>query len=228
MKTSTFLCRTLLIGAVLAVCFSACQRETAEEKAARELKESAEKIGESFKDLGENIGKHTEESLNEAMEKMGDAIEGLNNGEKVEPVNFRKLKNLMPQKLAGLERTDIEGQTSGALGFKVSSSEAIYEAANKRLELKIIDSGGIGTVLLGMAAWSSIEVDKENKDGYERTSTYKGYKTFEKYSKSRQSGEYSVLLAKRFILQLNGKNLSPDELEKAMKNMPLDELAAMK
>ena len=60
-----------------------------------------------------------------------------------------------------MERTKNEGETTGAMGFKVSTAKASFKDGDKRIEIEIIDVGGIGMAAMGMAAWSMAEIDKE-------------------------------------------------------------------
>lgn len=45
--------------------------------------------------------------------------------------------------------------------------------------------------LIGVAAWSMIDRDKETENGYEKTTTYKGNKAYEKYNSKNKNGENS-------------------------------------
>ena len=119
----------------------------------------------------------------------------------VEPVNFRKLQELLPEKAGGYERTDASGETAGAVGIKMSMAKGAYKnSAGNDIILKIVDAGGLGMGVMSMAAWSTVTVDKEDKNGYERTTTLNGYKSFEKFRKNGESSEINLLAENRFIV----------------------------
>ncbi len=135
----------------------------------------------------------------------------------VEPVNFRKLKELLPEKVGGYERTNASGESAGAMGIKFSKAEGDYKNADgQNLRILITDTGGLGMGLMSMAAWSTITVDKEDDNGYERTTTLNGYKSFEKYRKRNESSELSVLAESRFVINGNCRGCSMESLRNAL------------
>lgn len=72
------------------------------------------------------------------------------------------------------------------------------------------------------------EIDKETENGYERTFMYKGNKGYEKYNNNSQDGEISVLVAKRFVVEVNGNNVSMNELKAALDMIDTGKLEGMK
>ena len=165
-------------------------------------------------------------NLEEAMDEVQKALQG--DGEKKEVVDFRKLKELLPEKLAGLERTAYRGEKAGALGFNLSTASAEYGDGNQELEATIVDFAGVVSALMGMAAWSTVEMDREDENGYERTTKIEGYKAFEKYNSQARSGELSVLVEDRFIVTLKGRNIDEKAFRKAIEGLDMKKLARMK
>lgn len=166
-------------------------------------------------------------NLQDAMKQAEEAMKNIQNGQQTEPVNFRELQELLPEKLAGFERKSRSGETSGAMGINISRAEADYEDGGCKAQVDVFDTGGISTALMGMAAWSSVTIDKEDDNGYERTSTLDGYKCFEKYRKNGPSSEISVLVSERFIVTANGRDCDMDKLKKLVKAMDLKKLGKM-
>ena len=76
------------------------------EQAAEQMQKAAQKMADAGKDMGDKIGEGAGD-MAEAMKKMGEAV---TSGVKVEPVNFRDLKRLLPEKLAGMKRTNASGE----------------------------------------------------------------------------------------------------------------------
>lgn len=78
---------------------------------------------------GENIGDL--ENFAENMEKLS---ESFNEGKKVNPVDFRDLKSLMPEQIASLKGTNASGEKSSAMGINISKAETDYrdEKGNKK------------------------------------------------------------------------------------------------
>jgi hypothetical protein len=81
----------------------------------------------------------------------------------VDPVDFRKLKELLPNEVEGLKRTEATGEKSGAMGFIISRAEARYsDKDNKSVHLEILDTGGVaGVATMALAAWTMADIDKE-------------------------------------------------------------------
>ena len=166
-----------------------------------------------------------------AVTSMGAALgTATSGGKKIETVDFRELKALLPASLAGMKRTNATGQKSTAMGMQISSAEGSYSSDDgKSVTLKIGDIGSM-TGLAGMAAyaWASTEVDSESDNGYEKTTRFKGFKAMEKYNKQSRSGELSVLVGGRFVVEADGSNIDMDSLKSALGNIDLRKLDQMK
>ena len=134
---------------------------------------------------------------------------------------------MLPEKSACMERTAHSGEKAGAMGFNMSTATAEYREGDKELEVAIIDFAGVASALMGMAAWSTVEIDREDENGYERTTTVEGYKAFEKYNSKNKSGELSVLIGDRFIITLKGRDIEEQDFKKAIAELKIRELAKM-
>lgn len=173
-------------------------------------------------------GQKAPAGLQDAMNQLNQMAEGMNGGQKaIEPLNFRQLKEMMPEEATGLARTSHTGETSQAMGFSLSTAKGVYQADQQRIELTISDIGGVQMLLMSMAAWSSVQIDRETDTGYERTTEYDGHKAFEKYNRESQRGEITVLLGTRFIVQVEGRGVEMDALQETLSNLDLDELAEL-
>ena len=166
-----------------------------------------------------------------AMNAMGGAMTaGATGGKKVEVVDFRELKGMLPASLGGLKRTDATGEKSGAMGMVISTAEGRYSSDDgKSISVKIGDIGSLSG-MAGMAAyaWATHEVDRESDTEYEKTTTFKGYKALEKYNKQTKSGDMSVLVGGRFVVEAEGSNVSMDALKAAIAGVDLRKLDGMK
>ncbi|WP_031528775.1 hypothetical protein [Dyadobacter crusticola] len=163
------------------------------------------------------------------LQAITDKAKAMGNGETVDPVDFRKLKDLLPGKLIGLKRIESGGEKSGAMGFTVSTAQARYESGNSSLEVEIVDTGGIaGVSTMALATWSMADIDKETADGYEKTTSLDGYKAFERYNTQSKSGEINILVADRYVVNVEGENVTMDDLKEALKSIGLTKLADLK
>lgn len=207
------------------------QKETKVEVNGEELEESLDNLKESLEEVGNNLqesGENAAENLEEALSNLGESLQDIKitkDGEEVEVVSFREIKKIMPSRLAGLSQDETSGETTGAFGINVSTAEAIYKKGDKKIELNITDTGGVGLALLGMAAWSKIEVDRESKTEVEYTTKTDGYKSYVKFNKKNLRGEWSIIVDDRFIVQLNSRNVDLDDLEEAVEDLRLKKLS---
>ncbi len=131
------------------------------------------------------------------------------------------LRGSLPDVLLGMTRIDLQGQQSEFFGFGISTAEATYTEGDRKLNVNLIDTGGAGNVLSGLAGWADMKVNKESADGYERSVLIDGQKAYERYSKADQSGELLVLAGDRLIISLTGKGIGPDDLQKGLRKIRL-------
>lgn len=165
----------------------------------------------------------------EALQQFADKAKEMQDKKAVDPVDFRKLKELLPSKAAGIAQKEAGGEKNGAMGFTISKADARYEEeSGSSIDIDILDTGGIGGMaMMGLAAWSIAEIDKETADGYEKTTKIDGYKGYEKYNTNGKYGEISVFVAERFIVNVKGNNITIDQLKDALGDIDLDKLKGL-
>ena len=73
-----------------------------------------------------------------------------------------------------------------------------------------------------------MELDKETDTGYEKTGTANGRRFHEKYDKSAKSGEYTVVVGHRFMVEVNGHGIDMATMKKGIDQLDLAKLEAMK
>lgn len=162
-----------------------------------------------------------EKAMSDAMKQMG------GDGETKEVVDFRELKALLPESIAGMDRTSHTGEKVGAMGFKMSTAEAEYEEGDQLLEVSVVDFAGVSMILASAAAWSSVEIDKESDTGYERTTMIDGYKAFEEYDNQRKEGQVSIIAEDRYIITVEGRNIEEGALREALDAVSIDQLKSL-
>ncbi len=164
-----------------------------------------------------------------AMKEMVAQAEEMQKKGPVETVNFRTLKELLPADADGLARKEATGEKNGAMGFTISTATGKYENGDgsERIELSIVDGGG-SPMMMGLAAWSMMDVDKETEHGYEKTTKMGNNKAYEKYDSADKDGELNVLVNKRFVVTAKGRGVSMDKIKAALEDIDLGKLEAMK
>ena len=205
------------IALMSAALLMSCGGKSDEEKA----QEAAEKIADDAKvSVSDAMG---------AVQAMAKQAEESQKNGPVETVDFRALKELLPDNADGLARQSATGEKTGAMGFKISTANAKYANTDnsERIELSIVDAGGTG-VMMGLAAWSMIDVDKETENGYEKTGKMGDYKSYEKYDNRGKDGEIAVMIQNRFVVTAKGRGVSIDKIKAALEDIDLNKLADMK
>ena len=146
-------------------------------------------------------------------------------------VDFRVLKELLPDEINGMPRTSSDGEKNSAMGFTMSRAEARYETqgTNSSIKIQISDVGAMtGAAAMATYAWASVEVDRENQTGYEKTTTIKGYRGYEKFDRQTNYGELSLMVGGRFMVELEGNEVGMDALKAALDKLDLGKLEGMK
>lgn len=163
----------------------------------------------------------------EALKAMFGAA--LGGGSQVESLAPERLKQFVPAKLAGLPRSSISSERSGAMGLQVSNASAIYadEDSGRELRLEITD---VGTArgLLGLASWAGVEGEKESDGFYEKTYRKGGRLIHEEWDSHASTGEYTVVVGERFTVKVEGGAGSIRELRSAAEELDLDGLAKLR
>ena len=162
---------------------------------------------------------------------------------KVQPVDFRKLKELMPAQAAGLKRARHEGQRVKLGDFSMSTAEATYEnpqpeSANgdenaetppsPRVDVTIMDYGATGTAAGLAAGWAEGDIDQESDSGYQKTLKVAGQPAYETWDSEGKNGSLQVYVADRFIVTINTNHLPSEKMQEVARSLQLEKLAAMK
>ncbi|HKE95755.1 MAG TPA: Yip1 family protein, partial [Povalibacter sp.] len=159
----------------------------------------------------------------DAMKAMMGAALGSGQVEALAP---DRLKPFLPDTLAGLARSEMSVERNGAMGMQISEARATYANADGRsVRLHITDTG-TAKGLLGLAGWAGVEGERESNGGYEKTYHQDGRLVHEKWDGS--SGEYTVVLADRFTVEISGTASSIDDLKAALGDVDLGGLEALK
>jgi len=220
------LCGLVAFGLIAMGGCGKSDREKQMEEAARKMEEKAKDMAEAASEMEESAEESAEE-MKKAAEEMQEALGG---GKKVEPVSFRVLKEMLPEELPGMTRTGASGEKTAAFGLNVSEAHATYSREEGgTIEIKITDMGSMSG-LVGMAhfAWAQSEFERESEDGYEKTTTFEGYKAIEKYTISSGKGELQILIGKRFIVEVDGRGVEMDQVLEAARTVDLDKLESLK
>ena len=145
-------------------------------------------------------------------------------------VSPKALKDALPKALPGLERVEAGSEKQSAFGISTVIATGVYESGDKSIRIEITDMGGMGGLgAMAMLGMANNEVDKETRTGFERTTTYQGFKALESYDKTDKSGQIEAFIGSRFSVKINGSSLASfDDLAGAIQALDLKALSELK
>jgi hypothetical protein len=144
----------------------------------------------------------------------------------VEVADFRKMKELMPEKLGDLKRESMSGEKSGALGMVVSFVEAVFvDEEGGKATVKVTDMGSMaGFAAMAQAGWAMAEIDRDLPGGgFERTKEIRGHKGIEKFSETTKTAEVRILASSRLIFELKSRHMPFATVEGVVKDLPIED-----
>lgn len=205
--------------AFMILLLAACGK-SAEEKQAEAIEESTKQMAEAMKAGGAAAAAA-------GVTAAGTALGAV---QAAEAVDFRELKALLPEDLSGMKRSNAEGEKTSAMGFTISKAEAQYDGDNAAsVSITITDVGAMaGVAAMATYAWAAGAIDRETETSYEKSTTIKGYKGYERYDRQSTSGEVQVLVAGRFVVEVSGNNVPMDAIKDALEKVDLGKLEGMK
>ena len=175
--------------------------------------EAAEKSGDPQKQMEAALG------------ALGTAMSG---GKGVEPVQLDQIKPFIPEKFAGLPRTDTRSERAGVTGFMTAKAEGVYgDDSGKRVELEVVDTGGMAG-LMGLAGWVGIQGERENSERVERTRREGNRVVHEEVSKRGGANKYALVLADRFIVSAEGNGVDINTLKSGVASLDISKLESLK
>lgn len=163
--------------------------------------------------------------MQNAVEQMQEAAER----QPADPVNFRVLRDLLPAEIEGVAQGETEGATDAAMGFSVSRIEANYPGEDgTEYDVQIVDFGAVPQITMFGLGWTMADIDRESGSTYERTITFGGNRGYRTYDSERRAGEFSLLIADRFHVEVTGSGVEDDDLEAAIRAIDLSGLADLR
>lgn len=165
--------------------------------------------------------------LQQAATSMEEAARRARTGTNPAGVSTETLKQFLPASLpGGLTQHDVSSTEGQIAGFGGSSVKAQYGANGKTLTLSVTDLGAAGALsALGNAL--GIKGSQQTGASVSRMDQVNGRTIIETYDAQSRSGDYSVVLANRFLVNVEGSSVTLDELKGFARAVDLPKLEAM-
>jgi hypothetical protein len=156
---------------------------------------------------------------------LGGALGG---SHRVAVVDFKTLTAMLPTSLPGMKRTNAQGEHQGAVGVNTSSAKADYQRDDGAgVHIEISDISGVSG-LLDLAGALVQNTTSESDAGYERDKIIGGRSVHEKYDAKGKKGDLSIIVAKRFEVDVAGDGVDMNTLEQSLGQVDLLRLESMK
>jgi hypothetical protein len=158
-----------------------------------------------------------------ALGAVGKIMSG---GKDAQPIDFHRLKDMLPEALPGMQRLGASGQGGEAMGLKGSSATARYsDGKDASITIEIADMASLSG-LTALASRFDPNIEKETDTGYERTRRVDGQLVHERYDRASRSGELGIVLADRYAVTVRGHGVPAEALAGALKRVDLTRLAS--
>ena len=160
------------------------------EKSADQMQKGAEDMAKGFADMAKGLSVMAANNPNQKP---------------VNPVSFKELQTVMPE-VPGWERATPTGERMTS-PFSFSQASVTYKKGDAEIEQKIMDSGFNQLLFTPFTMFMAAGYEKETQDGFERSVNIAGNPGWEKWDKGSKNGELSVVVGKRFLVQVEGHDV---------------------
>ena len=199
-------------------------------KAINNMAQTGQQIDQHDKTNGNNgapDAQDTQQAMNAAGGLLGALAGSLGGAHRHDPVDFHSLENLLPSSLSGMQRGTPRGEANQAMGIKASSADVDFNGQNNaHINVSIKDAAAVSG-LAGLAEMANSQ-QSEQGDSYEKNETLSGQNVHEKWDAQSKHGELSLIVAKRFGVDVTGDNVDMDALKSALSQIDFGKLESMK
>ncbi len=154
--------------------------------------------------------------------ELGDLQDDLKNQVDVETLNFRELIKALPDEFDGWTASEPEGSTNKMGDFQVSTAQRTYTKGDSTVTVKIDDWAFHQALYIPFMMASKFS--QESTSGYNKGITVGEDPGREEYDTKQHNGERSVLLHKRFHINIKIQNAPPETFDEFWPQVKKDEL----
>ena len=198
----------LFLGAVMLL--AACGNNKSKETSSTNTTNGQTSTENGSSTTSTNPGTNTDASND--MAKMMEEMK------KMPALSTDQIKAMLPENLMGMKRTSFSANSMMGYGI----GEARYKSDDgKQLHVSIYDCvGTAGVAWYSMMYWG-MNMEREDENGYEKTTTFNGTKAIEKYQKG--SDEYTLTFpaSNRLLVSVEGEQTGLDMVKQAAGSLNL-------
>lgn len=216
--------RNVSAAIALSMLISACGGST--DDAAKQVQKAAEEIQKS-------VGSASSRGMQGVSKGLEDLARGLStmandpNAKPVDPLTIDALKNALPD-LSGWEKGKPTGERMSS-PVNYSEAKVTFTKGDSAVDVKIVDSALNQLLIAPFSMFLAVGYEKETDRGYEKGVKIGEYPGWERWDGEDKEGELNAIVAKRFIVQIEGRNIENMKvLHSTMENINLKKLAEAK
>jgi hypothetical protein len=200
-------------------------------KAIGNLAQAGRQVEQHDKTTGNANGAPDAQDTRQAMGAVGGLLgalgSSLGGAHRHDPVDFHVLESMLPSSLSGMQRGVPQGNANQGMGLKETSADLDFNGANNaHIHVSITDAAAVSG-LAGIAEMANTQ-QSEQGDSYEKNETIGGQNVHEKWDAQARHGELSLIVSKRYGVDIHGDNVDMDALKNALAQIDLGKLESMK
>jgi hypothetical protein len=193
-------------GLAVVVMTTACgksKEQQAREEAERTVAQASETMRKAVDSAGAGTSADAEEMAT-SLQAMASSFQKMGEGQQ-EPADFRELQKFFPD-LEGWTKSKPSGEKV-SMGIKMSRAEVTYGKGPALITMEITDSSLNQALIAPFAMMLASGYEKESDEGFERSARIGGEPGWEKWDTSSRTGELNAVVARRFIVKVDGSNI---------------------
>lgn len=140
-----------------------------------------------------------------------------------------ELKEWLPSKLGGLERSGFKVGQAGYAG--VNSVEGTFKSAKnkKKIKVSVIDAAGPsgGVMAAGYGMFGNLEMEMEDEHKHRQTVRVDGIKAQQTYFKKRNDTQLMFMYGERFLVDIKSTDVDVETTWTLIEKLKLEELIEM-
>ncbi len=194
-----------------------CKKKEAEKPAEQQAQAQTEKQEPS-------TPQEAFQEFQKGMEALGKSMEKLGQGAKGEVVDYKQLKEALPE-ISGWKVDDLSAGKTSFGNLTTSQASATYIKGDASVRVEITDVAGVKMFFTPIFMLKNMKYEHETATGYEKTISGNNYFGKESYDKQERSGELVVVYGDRFLIQIEGNGIdSGDVLREFFKRIDFSRL----
>lgn len=222
----------LAILALAVAATTACGKSESQKKA-EEAAKQLEQAAKQMEEAGKKSGAEAQDQAAKGMEAFAKGLGALagaatgNDGKPVDPVSFKDLQVVFVP-FSGWEMSKPTGEKMTS-PVSYSQAKVRYHKGDSNIEVSVMDSGFNQLLVIPFSTFLTAGYEKETEDGYEKSVKVAGQPGWEKWNSSSKDGELNAFVSKRFVVQIEGRDLQDTKvLYQLADAMQLGKLASLK